>query len=131
MALSDILRNGIATARAITDDLHVQVTHKAWTGQAFDGTPVYVSKVRRALVEKRQRKVKNNQGEMVDSTTAIYFIEQISPTTAQSAASPRSNPVDPRDLFIYPGGIGGPVSAIDGFYDGGTGVPYYSQVYLG
>lgn len=131
MSLADILRNGIATARSITLPLHVTVTHVAWTGEAYDGAPITAAKMYKALVDKKQRLVRNQQGQEVMSTCAIYVLEEIAPTTPILSTNPRSNPVDPRDKFICPDGTTGPIVSVDGFFDGGTGVPYYSQIYLG
>jgi len=123
-----ILRNGIATARKITLSAHVTVTHKAWVGQTYDGTPTYVSVDRLALVERKQTLVKTANGTEDTSNTYIGIIEQITPITP-NAGYTRTNPVDLQDHFIIPDGTEVTVMAVDGFFDGGTGVPLYSQVY--
>lgn len=131
MSLADILRNGIATARAITLPLHVTVTHHAWIGQDFEGTKLFTSVDRLALVERKQKLVRNlATGQEDTSQTYIAFIEELAPTTP-NAGFTRTNPVDVNDEFTIPDGTRGPVMAVDGFFDGGTGVPFYSQAYLG
>lgn len=130
MSLADILRNGIATARTITLPLHVIVTHKAWTGQDFEGTPTYVSTSRLALVERKQKLVRSMSGTEEMSSTRIDFIEEVAPTTP-TAGFTRTNPIDVNDVFTLPDGTTGPVMAVEGFFDGGTGVPFYSTVFLG
>lgn len=128
MSFADILRNGIALARGITLPLHVTVTRKAWTGQTFDGVPTYATTTPKALVEFKQSRVRTKEGVEVISRAYVAFLEEL-PATA--AAEPRENPVDTRDIIILPDGSTGPILAVDGFLDGGTGVPFYSQIFLG
>ena len=134
MSLADILRSGIATARTITLPLHVTVTHKAWTGQDYEGTPTYdnnnLGTQRLALVERKQKLVRSMSGTEEMSSTYIAFIEEVAPTTP-TAGFTRTNPIDVNDVFTLPDGTTGPVLAVDGFFDGGTSVPYYSQIWLG
>lgn len=131
MDLPAIIRGAVDIARDITISAHVTVTHKVWISQAQDGSPNFTSKERLALVEKKVRLVKDPSGRLVQSTAAVYLLEEVPPTAAASASSPRTNPVDPRDVFVLPDGFTGPIVAVDGFFDGGTGVPFYSRVYLG
>lgn len=128
MDLPAIIRGAVGIAKDITLSAHVTVTHKVWISQAQDGSPTFTSKQRVALVERKVRLVKDASGRLVQSTAAVYLLEQVAPT---STTSPRSNPIDPRDVFVLPDGTVGPIVAIDGFFDGGTAVPYYSRVYLG
>ena len=130
MSLADIIRNGIATARTITLPLHVTVTHRAWIGQNFEGTPTFIDTPRLALVERKQKLVKTMNGTEEMSSTYIGIIEEIAPTTA-NAGYARTNPVDVNDKFVLPDGTEVSVMAVDGFFDGGTGVPFYSQAYAG
>lgn len=131
MSLADVIRGGIATARRITLSLHVDVTHKVWKGQTYEGVPDFAIVVRKALVERKQKLVKNmTTGQMEMSEHYLAFIEPIAPTTA-NAGQTRTNPVDVNDVFVLPDGSTGPIITVDGFFDGGTGVPYYTQVYLG
>lgn len=130
MSLADVIRGSIATARAITLPLHVTVTHKAWTGQNFEGTPTFSSVDRKALVERKQKLVKTMSGTEEMSSTYIGIIEEIAPTTA-APGYVRTNPVDVNDVFVLPDGTTVNVLAVDGFFDGGTGAPFYSQVYAG
>lgn len=123
-----LLRNGIATARTITLSAHVTVTHRAWIGQTFDGTPTFVDKQYKALVERKQTLVKTMTGTEDTSNTYIAILEQIAPTVANPGYV-RTNPVDVNDHFVIPDGTEVTVMAVDGFFDGETGVPFYSQVY--
>lgn len=131
MSLADDIREAIGIARDETLDLHVTVTHRAWVGQTWDGAPSYVDTPRLALVERKQKLVRNLQTGTEDvSSTYIGILEEIAPTTP-NAGYVRTNPVDVNDVFVLPDGTSGSAIAVDGFFDGGTGVPYYSQIYLG
>lgn len=130
MSLATVLKKGIATARKVTLSLHVTVTHHAWVGQTFDGSPSYVDVNRLALVERKQRLVKTMDGTEAMSTAYVGIIEEVAPTTPNVGFT-RTNPVDVNDTFTLPDGTTAPVLAVDGFFDGGTGVPFYTQVWLG
>ena len=130
MGLDDDVREAVAQARTETIDLHVNVTHKAWTGQNYLGTATFVSTVRKALVERKQKLVQTLSGTQDMSSHYIAILEEIAPITPL-AGYVRTNPVDVNDVFVLGDGTVVTVMAVDGFYDGGTGVPYYSQVYGG
>lgn len=126
--LADVVKGGIALARSLTLDLHITVQHYAWTGQAVDGTPTYASPVdRKALVERKQKLVPGPAGDMVLSNAYIAILEEITP----NGAAGRVEPIDVKDKFVIPGGDVGPILNVSGFFDGGTSVPYYAEVYLG
>lgn len=130
MSLADDIRGAISDVRKETLDLHIKVTHRAWIGQTFDGTAQYVSTPFDAIVERKQRLVRTMKGNEEMSSHYIGLLEEIPPTSPLEGFT-RDNPVDVDDRFILPDGNDLPVMAVDGFYDGGTGVPFYSQVYLG
>lgn len=128
MSLADVLRKGIATARKITDSLHVNVMFLAWTGQDVNGAPTYATpRTLRALVTRMQTRVMTDQGQYVMSNAQVVFIEPITPNGAAS----RVEPIDNRDVIILPDGVTGPILKVNGFFDGGTGAPFYSEVFLG
>lgn len=126
--LADVIKQGIAVARSVTLDLHVTVQHYAWTSQSVDGTPTYAAAVpRKALVERKQKLVAGPNGQMVMSEAYIAFLEEITP----NGATGRVEPIDARDKIVMPDGVTGPILNVGGFFDGGTGVPFYSEIYLG
>lgn len=107
------------------------MTHKIWKGQDYEGTPDYAVVVRKALVERKQKLVRNmTTGQEEMSQHYIGIIEEITPTTPNTGFV-RTNPVDVNDVFVLPDGTTGPILVVDGFFDGGTGVPFYSQIFLG
>jgi hypothetical protein len=131
MSLADDIREAIGIARTETLDLHVTVTHHAWIGQSFDGSPQYLDVQRLAIVERKQKIVRNLQtGQQDVSNTYIGLLEEIAPTTPNPGYL-RTNPVDVDDTFTLSDGTLVTVLAVDGFFDGGTGVPFYSQVWGG
>lgn len=128
MSLADVLRKGVATARKITLPLHVSVQFSAWIGQDGNGNPTYAApRVLKALVNREVMNVKTDNGQFIKSTAQIYFLEEVTP----NGAAERIEPIDLKDIIIMPDGVTGPILKVDGFFDGGTSVPYYSQVYLG
>lgn len=132
MGLDDDVREAIADAKEATLELHVFVTHRAWTGQDFTGAATFINTPRLALVEAKQRSVRTKQGTEATSSHYVGILEEIPPTSTLDPEQKRDNPVDvDQDRIILPDGRDLPILAVDGFYDGGTGVPFYSQVYLG
>lgn len=128
MSYASLVQNAIATARAITLDLHVDVQWKAWTGQNTKGKPDYADPVTlKALVEKKQKLVKTLDGQMKMSVAYIAILQEVTP----NGATGRTEPIDLQDKFILPDGTSGTILSVSGFFDGGTGVPFYSEVYLG
>lgn len=131
MSLADDVREFIGIAREETLDLHVTVTFQAWLGQDNSGAATYSTTTPKALVEKKQQTIRNADGQLVQSSAYIGILEPLSPTTP-NVGQTRNNPVDPaRDIFTLPDGSTGPILRVDGFFDGGTGAPFYTQVWLG
>jgi len=132
MSLADDVREIVALARAETLDLHVTVTHRAWTGQDYTGAATFINTEYKALVEAKQKAVRTKNGTEAVSSHYVGILEEIPPTATLSADQFRDNPIDvDQDRIILPDGRDMPILAVDGFFDGGTGVPFYSQVYLG
>jgi hypothetical protein len=129
MGLDETIRLGVATARAITLDLHGTVVWKRWTGQDGFGapTPPAAPVNVRALIERKNKMMVLSDGRQILVKTKITILE---PLTAQGSPG-RREPVDERDTFVLPDGITGPIVDIVGFVDGGTGNPYLHEIYLG
>lgn len=128
MGLLDVLRNGIALADSLTQDLQDTVTHEAWVGQDFNGKPVFATGVTRAaIVERKVRIVKGIDGREIQSTHYVGFLRPIAPNGADG----RQEPVDPRDRITLSNGSTSPIVSIDGFMDRAYDRPMYSQIFLG
>jgi len=127
MSIRDILVAGIATARTITLPLHVTVQHSAWTGQDFNGKDTFATASSLKAIVNKEEKIFKKEGIEVAAKTYIAILQPI----ASNGAAGRSEPVDTRDKFVLPDGTTGPVVEVSGFMDGGTGAPYFYEIYLG
>lgn len=131
MALVDTLRSGVATARAITLSFHVNVTIQQWIGQNSFGKAEYADTLTlKALVEQKSKSFKTRDGQEAVSKSYIAILEPITPATP-TGDNTRENPIDERDVITLPDGTTGPILDVTGFLDGGTGVPFFSEIYLG
>jgi hypothetical protein len=134
MSLADIVRRGVATANRVTKSLHVDVVHKAWTGQTPWGEPTYATQSTgadggplKALVELKQSLRALPNGTTVMTKAKVTFME---PVPVNGAAG-RTEPIDPRDFIELPNGISGPIVDVAGLLDPGTNEPYMTEVWLG
>lgn len=128
MSLDAIVRAGLATAKKITADLQVDVTHAAWTGVDGYALPTFASAItRKAIVERRQRIIRTTSGETVMSRATVLFLEPIK----KNGASGRTEPIDPRDVITLPDGTTGPIVDVNGLMDPTTDRPYYAEVFIG
>lgn len=131
MGLADIVASAVSIARTVTLDLQPTITLQQWTGEDSFGKKTYATaQSLRAIVEEKQKSFKTDQGQDAVSKTYIAVLEPIDAATA-SAGYTRKNPVDERDLITLPDGTTGPILDVDGLVNGATGVPFYSQIYLG
>lgn len=130
MGLDTTVRRAVATVNKITNTLQVAVQHQPWIGDDGAGTDEYGTVIeRRAVVNEKQRQVYSDQ-KLVNTKATITFLVPFAAVTP-NAGKERMNPVDPRDIFTLPDGLTGPTILADGLLDGGTGRPYFSEVYLG
>ena len=128
MALSDIIRNGVALADSLTVSLQATVQHAAWTGQNGFGDDEHAANVARlAIVERKQKLVRNAAGEEVLSQHVISILRPIS----ANGTSGRNEPIDVRDRFTLPDGTTGPIINVESFVDPSIGAGFYHIVYLG
>lgn len=128
MALDDIIRGAVATARSVVLDLHTTVQWRAWLGDDGYGGETYAANVPvRALVIRKQKTFTRPDGRIFISTHYLAILE---PLTGPAAVN-RRNPVDERDIFILPDGTTDPIVDISGFIDRGTGQPFFHEIYLG
>lgn len=128
MALNDIIRKGVATAKSVTASLQADVTIEAWTGNDGVGGSTFASAVTLpALVERKQRMVRNSSGEQVLSTHSVLFIGPVT----DNGADGRQEPIDPRDRITLPDGTTGKIVGVETVVDPATGAGYYQQVWMG
>src|SRR6266699_3335497 len=132
MGLADTIRTGVATANNVTATLQVTVLHKPWIGEDGYGKDVFVTTAlaRKALVSQDRKPLYTATGKLIMTTAYLAFLKPI-PPTMPNTGQVRTNPVDPRDIFILPDGTTGPIVKSSGFLDAGTGKPFLNEVWLG
>jgi hypothetical protein len=119
MSLLDIVRSGVAIANSVTAPLQASVTHYAYASATGSGTRTYAAPVvRKALVEMKQQQVRTSSGELTMSRASVVFLDPAVIVTLF-------------DKIVLPGGITGPILAMDGFLDAITGTPILTEVFLG
>jgi hypothetical protein len=128
MALSDLIRNGVAIANNLTASLQVNVTYEAWTGVNGLGVDTFATPVTLpALVESRQQIRRTADGKELYISHVITLLRPVTP----NGAAGRREPIDPRDKFTLPDGATGLIVDVRGLTDPSTSASYYHEVYLG
>jgi hypothetical protein len=131
MGLSSIIANAVATAKAVTLDLQPTVSLQQWIGQSQEGDPDYATAVNYRVILNYERKaIKLPDGTETSSRAYLAFLEPVAPATA-NVGQTRANPIDKRDVITLPDGSTGPILTVSGFANGVTGVPYFSEIFLG
>ena len=116
---ADIIRNGIALADSLTTTLQSEITHYAWeTQSSFRGAGLAAGVQRKAIVEKKQRMLRMENGKEVLAQTYIFF--------------PRPVAMSPKDKIVLADGSTGPIlNGPNGVIDADSDNPYYREVWLG
>lgn len=118
MALNDLVRNGVALANNLTVSLQDTVTHTSFGGNdGFGGHSSGSAVTRKAIVEKKQKLIRNATGENVMSSHSVAFLSPVN--------------VDPRDKIVLSDGTTGKILNIEGLINPSTDQGYYCLVYLG
>ena len=121
MALADVLRSGVATAKAILGggNLLPDVQHSPWDGtsRGGDGKPTLGAAVARAaLVEDVDVKTTDVNGDEVSAKIRILFLEFVT--------------IRPEDRLVLADGRTGRILRIDRGPQDVNGQTFYVQVYL-
>ena len=121
MALADVIRSGVATAKSIlgAGNLLPEVNHFAWDGtsRGGDGKPSLAAAVpRAALVEDVDIKTTDVNGDEVSAKIRILFLEYVV--------------VRPEDKLVLADGRTGRILRIDRGPQTVNGQTFYVQVYL-
>jgi len=116
---ADIIRDAVALADSLTSTVQDTVKHYAWAGEtSLDGAqyPSFVE--RKAIVEKKQRMMRLENGKEVLVQASIFF--------------PRPVPATMKDKFVLSDGTTGPiVNGPNGLMDPDKQAPYYREIWLG
>jgi hypothetical protein len=123
-----MLRDGVKLIKETTDSLQAFVTLNQWIGQDVYGKPLFAAPMSlKAICVLAPNQHKTTNGIVVNTTAYAAFLEPILPNGAAS----RKEPIDPRDVIIFPDGTTGPIVEIKGFIDAGTNAPMFSEVWIG
>lgn len=128
MGLDSVVRAGIRIADKVTKTLQADVTLEAWTGTGRGGVSTFAAAVAiPALVEIKQRLIRDTKGNLVMSRANVTFTKPIVP----NGATGRREPVDPRDKITLPDEETGLILDVEGMTDPSTSAPYMLQIFLG
>ncbi|MGE3276727.1 MAG: hypothetical protein AB7O67_16570 [Vicinamibacterales bacterium] len=117
MALADIIRSGISTARGAVAGVMSTVSHAAHSGEDAYRKPTYAAAVsRQAIVEDDVRLVTTDDGREVLTQTRITFLDNVTVTT--------------KDAITLPDGSTGPIVKVAGMHDPAGG-RFLVRVWLG
>ena len=118
MSFATIVQSGEALANTLTDSLQASVTHKAYASDDGYGKPTYATGVvRKAIVERRQKFVRNELGEEKLSLARVLFVGPVT--------------VGEQDLITLPDGSEMPIVRITGPVDPTTNAEFLVEVELG
>lgn len=127
MGLLATIRSGVKIVDKATRDLQSITIFERYLSQDGAGGKTYAAPVQlKAIVEDKQEIVRTVSGQLSQSRTTIQYLD----ITALLAATNNLG-VKESDRITLQNGDGGPILAIGGFIDAGTGVPVATQVYLG
>jgi len=108
----------VKLADKLTKGLQPIVAHRKWLSQQITGEATYGSKVnRRAIVELRVEKVRNFEGQEVDSRAYVAFIGNVA--------------INPKDEIVLADGTTGPILRVVGLEDADSGGTLTTEVWLG
>lgn len=127
MSLLDVLRSGVAIVDTVTKPLQANVTYERYAGSNFQGTETYSAAVSlRAIVDGKQHQVRTTSGILSVSRALVIFLD-----VAALAAATGGLGINDKDKITLPDGTTGPILAVTGFVDAGTGEPLATEVHLG
>jgi len=144
MALIHTLRNGVAAVDRVAATLQSTILHEAWVGTANTPTPsglpagVYgdatVDTARYAppvslpaIVEWGAVRSDPRTGAVIQTLAKVTI-----PRAVEANGAPdRDEPFDDRDRITLPGGKTGPIVAVEGLIDPGTGLLLMTEMWLG
>lgn len=127
MGLASVIRNAVAVADKVTQDLQALVTlrHVISSNSSGDitwGDPVSLH----ALVDWKQKHLRTQSGELTVSRASVLFVD-----VTELLAATNNDGIDDNDIITLPDGTTGPILDMSGFIDAGTGRPFATEVFLG
>lgn len=127
MGLLATIRSAVKTADKVTRDLQAVTVYERALGSDGAGAVTFASPVNlRAIVEDKQEIVRTASGMLSQSKTHITYLD-----TPALLAATSGQGIKESDRITLPSGETGPILAIGGFIDAGTGIPVATECYLG
>lgn len=121
MGFAQLVRDLVAVADDVVDDLQTVVVHYAYAAATVDDygkvTAWGAGVDRKAALEHKTVLMKSDLGDVRRPVHVLTF--------------PRPVQVDPRDRFDLPDGRTGPVLNVEGYGDPSTGRPFATAVTIG
>ena len=118
MSLATIIQNGLDVANTVTASLQATITHASYSSDDGYGKPTYSAGVERtAIVEKRQKYVRTNDGQEKLSLARLTF--------------PYPVTIGERDKITLPDSTVMPILRINGVVDPTTNAEYMVELELG
>ena len=118
VSLATIIQNGVSVANVVTSSLQSTITHAAYASDDGYGSPTYSTGVERtAIVERRQKFVRTNDGQEKLSLAKLTF--------------PYPVTITEQDKITLPDSTVMPILKIDGVVDPTTNAEYMVEVELG
>ena len=131
MAIVDRIRNGVAKINTKTASLQATVQHVAFLSEDGKGKKAYAAPVPiQALVQPKVKQYHTHSGKLVQTLAILTILEPVTP----NGAAGRTEPIDPRDIFILDNGVSSPqIESDSALEDAGLGnmTPFLNIVTLG
>lgn len=144
MSLINTLRNGVAAVDRVSASLQSTIVHEAWIGSSPASTPSgypaggYAGQspttaqlaapiTLPAIVEWAAMRVDPKTGAVIQTLAKITIPRAV----PANGAPGRTEPFDDRDVITLPNGVIGPIVAIEGLLDPGTGALLMTEMWLG
>ena len=113
-----IVRNAVKTIDDFTISLQADVMHEPMTSESTNGTRTYGPAVARpAHIEFKQQMVRTLNGGEAVSRASFILLKPIL--------------IGEYDRFTFPDGSTGPILALSGHIDKGTGLSFVNEVFIG
>lgn len=129
MALSDVIKSGVAIANSVTKGgkLQCDITLRHAGAPDGEGTITYGPPVPlTALVDWTQHSLRTAEGQLSVSRAQVSFLD----VPALSAAT-NGEGLGDDDIITLPDGTTGPILDMKGLISGDTGQPFMTEAFLG
>lgn len=128
MDLTSLVSGAINIANQMTASLQVTISLKRWRGQTGSGEPLYPkTETYTVLLQRENHRMTSPEGQIITvNATKITFLQ---PLEADGTAG-RKEPLDPRDLVIFPDKSEHQVIDVKEFINASTNAPFLSEAWV-